>query len=39
MKLKYIPIKKLPKIVIKKKLKIDIKLTKKKIILEKILKM
>ena len=39
MKPKYIPIKKLQKIVIKKTKKIDIKLTKKKVNLEKILKM
>jgi hypothetical protein len=39
MKPKYIPIKRLPKIVIKKTKKIDIKLTKKKVNLEKILKM
>lgn len=39
MKPKYIPILKLPKIVIKNTKKIDIKLTKKKVNLEKILKM
>ena len=39
MKPKYIPIKRLPKIVIKKLKNIEIKLTKKKINLEKILKM
>jgi len=39
MKAKYIPIKRLPKIVIKKSKQIEIKLTKKKVNLEKILKM
>jgi len=39
MKPKYIPKKRLPNIVIKKFKKVEIKLTKKKVSLEKILKM